>query len=154
MTEGRRDDGRQRKVDDDGDRQRQEVEVGGPKEADIGSKRQYRPWHADQPDIAAQDIRELVVGEHAPYHLGKSKGQHQEIDAAGAEGERPHEGEGSPGHQSDREQGEEGRAEMQRPQRAAIGARRIKGGMAERGHPRVPDEQVEGHGKDGEDQRL
>ena len=154
MTEGRRDDGRQREVDDGDNGQRQEVEVGGPEEVDIGGKRQHRPRHADQPDIAAQNTRELVVGEHAPYHLGKSKGQHQEVNTAGTEGERPHECEERTGYQSDREQGEEIRAKVQRPQRAGIGARRIKGGMAERGHPRVTEEEVEGHGKDGEDQRL
>ncbi len=119
----------------------------GPRQAEIG------PRHR-RDAVVALGQRHPAIGQ-PPDHHAERQGDHQEVDAGGAQGHQPEDG----GHRRSQDDAHhEGRPETRTVpggQNAdAVGPEPEVGRVAERRQPRVAQDEIEAHGEDRVDQRL
>ena len=123
-------------------------EIEGPRPGE-----RFRHRDRDQAVVAAGQAVPLV--RDRPDDLRKRQREHREVDAREPDAEQA-EDEGGGGRQDRRGQkghGERGAGLLQE-EPAGVGAEAVERGMPERDHPRVAQEQIEGHGEEPHDQDL
>ena len=123
-------------------------EIEGPRPGE-----RFRHRDRDQAVVAAGQAVPLV--RDRPDDLRKRQREHREVDAREPDAEQA-EDEGGGGRQDRR--GEKGHGErgagLLQEEPAGVGAEAVERGMPERDHPRVAQEQIEGHREESHDQDL
>jgi hypothetical protein len=132
--------------DRDRDEREREVEVAGRRQHVVG--RAHR-----QAVVAAGDA--VPAEGHAPHQLGKRHRQDREVEAAEADAEEAdHEADRARHQRRQEHPDDDVDAEPVRQQRHRIGADAVVGGMAERQHAGLAEQQIVARGEQRHDQEV